>query len=274
MARQRFVAPARSEVPRERFDAPIFAGFARHRGLLEGAAWPSIDALNAALGEVRHPHSGRPLHFVEQTNALLADGLHYETRIHDHGAIATRADNWHDLFNALMWIERRPLKAALNLRQAADVARAGNERTRAQMAQTHFDEAGAIVVLRDGALLAAWDAHDWVALFHARAEAWREGDAEVIVFGHALLEHALQPAPVHTAKCIAVFDDGSTPDPVSRVEQGILDGTLLADPQHLRPLPLSGIPGWHAQTDSREFYATAECFRPLRPGRVYPAPVS
>ena len=112
MARQRFVAPARADVPRERFQAPIFAGFAHDAGLLDGWEWPAIDTLNAALGEVRHPHSGAPLQFVEQTPALLADGLHYETRIHDRGQIATRAANWHDLFNALMWLDRRALKAA------------------------------------------------------------------------------------------------------------------------------------------------------------------
>lgn len=284
MARQRFVAPARAAVPRERFAAPIFAGFAHHAGLLDGTDWPAIEALNAALGVATHPHSGAPLRFVEQTNALLADGLHYETRIHDRGEIATRAANWHDLFNALMWLDRRALKAALNLRQAADVAQAGRQRTRAQCAQTHFDEAGAIVVLRDAGLLEAWDAHDWRALFFDHAREWQTGAAHVIVFGHALLEHALQPDPVHTAKCIAVLHPspsrrGMGPllegegDVVGRVAAGIVDGSLLTDPQELRPLPLSGIPGWHPRTHEAEFYASAPCFRPLRPGRVYPAPL-
>lgn len=273
MARQRFIAPPRAQVPGARLDAPIFAGFARHRSLLEGEDWPSIETLNHALGAAHHPHSAARLHFVEQTHALLADALHYETRIHDRGAIATRARNWHDLFNALMWIERRPLKTALNVRQAADVRRAGNTRTRAQMAQTHFDEAGALVVLRNEALLAAWDAHDWARLFFDHADAWRVGDARAIVFGHALLEHALQPAPIHTAKCIAVRSTRDDDAVVEAVARGILDAALLADPQDLRPLPLSGIPGWHARTGTRAFYTQAECFRPLRPGRVYPAPL-
>ena len=297
MARQRFVAPARNEVPRERFDAPIFAGFERHSALLSAPAWPTLDAMNAALGAARHPHSGVALRFVEQTQTLLADGLHYEARIRERGEIATRADNWHDLFNALMWIEHLPLKAALNLRQAADVVQAGSQRTRAQCAQTHFDEAGAIVVLRDAALLDAWDAHDWRALFFDHAQAWCNGEAYVIVFGHALLEHALQAEPVHTAKCLAVLEpspsrerqaacepqvrglpsaramsagrrglgedgfraceafghDENHPHPspllegegvvVEIVAQGIAEGSLLTDPQELRPLPLSGIPG-------------------------------
>jgi hypothetical protein len=272
VARQRFVAPARGEVPAARFDAPLFAAFAGHAGWLSGAGWPTIDAMNRALGAARHPHSGVALRFAEQTNALLADGLHYEQRIHDEGAIATRRENWHDLFNALMWLERLPLKAALNARQAADVQRAGRERTRAQCAQTHFDEAGAIVVLADPGLLDAWDAHDWVRLFHAQEAAWRDGRARVIVFGHALLEHALQPEPVHTAKCIAVLSTQGDREVIDGVACGIVEGNLLADPQDLRPLPLSGIPGWHPATGDAAFYATADCFRPVRPGRVYPSP--
>lgn len=273
MARQRFVPPARGDVPAARFEAPLFAGFAAHSAWLGGDAWPSIAALNEALGAVRHPHGGVPLRFVEQTNALLADGLHYEQRIHERGEIATRRENWHDLFNALMWLDRLPLKAALNARQAADVRHAGRERTRAQCAQTHFDEAGAIVVLRDPAVLARWDAHDWTGLLHEGAAAWRAGDARVIVFGHALLEHALQPAPVHTAKCIAVNAAGGDAEVIDAVAKRILDGTLLADPQDLRPLPLSGIPGWHPATSDAAFYRDAPCFRPLRAGRVYPAPL-
>ena len=265
MKRQRFVAPARGDVPRACFDHPIFAGFARHAAWLHAAEWPSLDDLNRAMPD--------GLRFVEQTRALLEDGLHYETRIRERGEIATRAGNWHDLFNALMWIERRPLKAALNARQADDVRRAGLQRTRAQCAQTHFDEAGAIVVLRDEALLAAWDAHDWRTLFFERAQAWRNGDARVIVFGHALLEHALQPSPVHTAKCIAAISSASDEAVVAAVARTIEAGALLTDPQELRPLPLSGIPGWHPRTSDPAFYADAPCFRPLRPGRVYPPPL-
>jgi hypothetical protein len=53
-----------------------------------------------------------------------------------------------------------------------------------------------------------------------------------------------------------------------------VEGSLLIDPQELRPLPLSGIPGWHRRTHDPEFYATAPCFRPLRPGRIYPPPLA
>ena len=56
-----------------------------------------------------------------------------------------------------------------------------------------------------------------------------------------------------------------------RVADAIRRAELLADPQELRPLPLAGLPGWHADVTS-DFVASAPCFRPLRAGRRYPAP--
>ena len=84
--------------------------------------------------------------FVAQTPALLADGLHYEQRIAERGAIATRERNWHDLLNALVWMRYPAIKQALNRRQMTEIARMGpKQRSRAQYAMTHFDEAGVIV---------------------------------------------------------------------------------------------------------------------------------
>lgn len=298
--RRRFVAPGRESLDPACFDAPLFAGFKAHDDWFRSGQWPSIDTLNAALGDVLHPRSGMPLHFVEQSPALLADGLHYEQRIHDRGLIATRARSWHDLFNAVIWIRHPGIKSALNMRQCQDIATVGTgERTRAQCALTHFDEAGAIVVLRDPALLEPWDSHDWHALFWRHRDAWSDGRAEVIVFGHALLEHALQPNPLHTAKCLAVVtasaaneaihaDAASRQSGVSPTTSVCFDATggvtsciadaidrsaVLNDPQDLRPLPLSGIPCWHPGSAMEGFYRSAECFRPARPGRRYPAPV-
>ncbi len=278
MARKKFIAPLRDGLDAGFFDAALFDGFRAHEPWFRAPEWPALDELNAALGAAIHPHSGANLTFVAQTPALLADGLHYEQRIFERGEIATRERNWHDLFNALMWIERRPLKAALSARQMADVAVAGaSERTRAQCALTHFDEGGAIVVLRDAALLDAWNSHDWHALFYGQREAWRDGRAHVIVFGHALLEHALQADPIHTAKCVAVLLDApdasalSDASIIEKVATAIAKGDLMQDPQELRPLPLSGIPGWYRGAQDVGFYRTADCFRPLRAGRVYPA---
>jgi hypothetical protein len=275
LRRRRFVPPPRAVLDAAALDHPIFAALHRHADWLHAPYWPSIASLDAKLGDARHPRSGERLRFVEQTPELLADGLHYEERIHRRGEIATRRDNWHDLFNAMIWIEQCALKAALNARQVSDIERAGaRERTRAQCALTHFDEAGAIVRLRSPRLLEAWDAHDWETLLWDAAEAWRSGEADVIVFGHALFEHALQPSPLHSAKCLAILDESRASDAsatdIDALADAIARGELLNDPQELRPLPLSGLPGWHPRSGERSFYREAPCFRPLRAGRVYP----
>src|SRR5690606_8088033 len=109
---------------------------------------------------------------VEQDVALLADGLHYEQRI-AQGRIATRACNWHDLFNALAWACYPQLKRSLNARQCRHIELMGpGRRDRAQAALTQFDETGVVVRVQDAAVLAAWNAHDWEALFDPAR--WRQ----------------------------------------------------------------------------------------------------
>ncbi|NMW24675.1 DUF3025 domain-containing protein, partial [Rhodanobacter denitrificans] len=40
----------------------------------------------------------------------------------------------------------------------------------------------------------------------------------------------------------------------------------------LRPLPLSGIPGWHPENAGETFHRGAACYQPRRAGREYPPP--
>ncbi len=266
----RFRAPPRDAVPRSAFAHPAYAPFVRQAALFEGP-WPTLDALNEMLGAPLHERSGAHLSFVEQTPALLDDGLHYEARIHEQGRIATRAGNWHDLFNALMWMERRDLKCAVNAAYVREAPRTA-PRTRPQCALTHFDEAGAVVILRDAALLALWDAHDWHGLLWRERARWAAG-ATLVMFGHALLEHLLLPRATTVAKCVVVTGDVSTTAARRQVADRIDAGQLLRDPGELRPLPLAGMPGWHPDNAHEDFYREAACFRPLRPGRRYPPPL-
>ena len=262
----RFVAPARSAVDADCFDHPAFAAFVRHLDLLTSPQWPSLDALNAAMATV-----DPGIRFVQQDAALLADGEHYETRIARFGHVATRADNWHDLLNALVWMRYPALKHALNARQVADIAIAGSrQRTRGQCALTHFDEAGIVVIAPDERIVDAWDRHDWATLFLTHASAWRR-DIRVHVVGHALLEHALYPQPYLVGKALLLRSDASA-DLLPQLAHAIKDGQLLRDPQELRPLPLAGLPGWHPRAGEPAFYDEAPCFRPVRSGRRYPPP--
>jgi len=263
----RFVAPEREAVDRSVFSRPPLSQWRAFDDLLRSAEWPGIDALN------RHCKPGSP-RFVAQTPELLADGLHYEQRIFERGAIATRERNWHDLLNALIWLRFPQIKASLNARQAAEIRIAGPKtRTRAQCALTHFDEAGVVVLLRAPALLDLWDAHDWHGLFWRESDAWRDGQIEAHVFGHALLEHALVPEQLLVGKALvfAVPQSGNVESALTVVARSIGAGDLLNDPQGLRPLPLSGVPGWRLADATEDFYRSAPCFQPLRAGRHYPS---
>ena len=263
----RYVAPARKDVDPAVFARQPLLGWREYASWLQGEHWPSIDALNDA-----RPHGMRE-RFAAQTRELLDDGLHYEQRIAEEGIIATREANWHDLFNACAWLRYPPLKRALNGRQMAEIAvMDARERSRPQYAMTHFDEAGVVVVLKDPALLALWDAHDWHGLFWRERAAWHEGRASCHVFGHALLEHALTPGKLLVGKALAfVGADGG--QAIGRCAEAIEAEQLLRDPLHLRPLPLSGLPGWHPDSEEEVFHWQAACYQPRREGRRYPAPV-
>jgi hypothetical protein len=274
----RYHAPARAAVDASVWQRPPLAAIAARHPWIAGPEWPLLADLNERLAACPHAVTGLPLSFVEQTPALLGDGLHYEQRTFERGAISTRTENWHDLLNALIWIEHTSLKSAINARYAAELhGREGGERSRAQMAITHFDEGGAVVLLTDPALATYWDRHDWHGLFWCEREAWHDGRVRVVVFGHAMLEHALRPQQLSTAKCVliqvAAGDAAAETRALSLLAARIRAGACLNDPQELRPLPLSGIPGWHDGNRYEDFYRSAECFRPLRPGRIYPVPM-
>ena len=263
----RYVAPPRGTVDPATFGRPPLSLWRDYADLIEGAEWPSIDALNRRLPP------GETHRFVAQTPQLLADGQHYEQRIAEHGEIATREGNWHDLLNALVWLRYPTLKQVLNQRQMAEIACMGpKQRSRAQYAMTHFDEGGVIVEVRDPALLALWDAHDWHGLFWRHRQAWLDGSIRLELFGHALLELALNPDKLLVGKALvfestAAIDSGRTS---ARCMEAIVSGRLLHDPLELRPLPLSGIPGWHVDNADEAFHRSTICYQPRRAGREYP----
>ena len=266
----RYVAPTRGSVDPLVFDRLPLAAWGDYAALLRGEAWPSTTAINGYLP------ANATQRFVPQTAALLADGLHYEQRIAERGEIATREANWHDLLNALVWLRHTALKQALNQRQISEIARVGpKQRSRAQYALTHFDEGGVIVLLRDPALLPLWDAHDWYGLFWRHRQAWLDGSIEVDLFGHALLEQALTPEQLLVGKALAFYSATDSLDMTAirtRCAELIVTNQLLHDPLELRPLPLSGLPGWNAANVEEAFHRSTVCYQAKRVGRRYPLP--
>lgn len=271
----RFIAPERSTVAGDLFDQPVFAGLGSFLELLSGPSWPGMARLNSLLQPLSHGVTGRALEFVAQES--IDDQENYERRIFQRGLIATRSGNWHDLLNALVWKQFPAIKSALNAGQVEDMARVGlRQRTRRQCAFTQFDEAGAVVVLRRSPLLALWDQHDWDGLFRLNRQAWQDGSITLKVFGHALFEHALNPGMLLVSKTLVLLDEHARiadQDIDQRVAAAIGAGECLDDPQELRPLPLSGIPGWHRGPQDAGFYRDQPCFRPVRAGRRYPEPL-
>jgi hypothetical protein len=268
-------------------DHPLLAQWLERVDLPHESALPDVEALeHARLKAEAIDGIARPV-FARQDAGLLADGLHYESRIASRNVVATRERDVHDLFNAMVWLRHPRLKRALNARQVDDIGVVGTKRrTRGQYALTHFDEAGAIVWLADDGLLDAWDTHDWTRLFRDEAAAWGSRIA-LTVPGHALLEHVWNGHLLPTAKALVVrvsaqalatrCSGGALVPRWTAAEDmlaaAIRAARVLVDPQELRPLPLAGIPGWHPAQAIPAFHLETPCFRPLRPGRCYALPM-
>ncbi len=146
---------------------------------------PDLDALNhiaAARGILTG--GGAPLRFVLPAD----DGEGYEERAWRCGEVATRTDNRHDLFNALIWLAFPRSKAVMNRRHheaLLSVRAAGNEaRGALRDALTQFDECGVVVAGNSRELWQALCAHRWREVFVERREELLAG-TRFFVFGHA-----------------------------------------------------------------------------------------
>ena len=207
------------------------------------------DALNAFA------HS--PVRFV--TQSALPNGQAYEQFIFDTQTVPTR-DNLHDFFNGLCWLTFPQTKKKLNALQAEQIALDGVQKTRGPVrdALTLFDENAAFLI----APQPLWDAlidRDWQQLFVELRPMWQ--DAQLVLFGHALLEKLTNPRKQITAhvyqaqpaiKSIANLDAWIAAD--------ITANKLACKP--FAPLPVLGVPGWWAENEKLSFYEDILVFRP------------
>lgn len=213
--------------------------------------------------------SGRRVSFAPPAD----DGLDYETRIWRSGVVATRPGNWHDFFNALVWLTFPRSKAALNAGHVAGLAQSRRTGQRGSLrdAITHFDECGALVVASDPSLLALLRAFQWRELFWGRRLDFL-CKARCFVFGHATYEQLLQPFRGLTAKAV-LYEVGADWFEKSLVEQlAALDERLSGDlaagacqeAKHFQPLPLLGLPGVTPANACADYYDDLWQFRPGR----------
>lgn len=248
------------------FDHPAFTPYRAEIDALGLAlALPALDALNA-LAEFRDTRQARglPLRFVAPAGRLSARD--YETRILETGEVPTRADTWHDILNALVWLRFPRFKSALNAAHGEALAHeAGAPRGRRRDALTVLDESGVWVASRDDALPRLLAAHAWERLFWAQRDRV-EVDMRFIVVGHALLEKALDPYPAMTGKCLLL---PGLPSSLEDTEAGAVAAVAtIVSPRELPPLPIQGIPGWDSGNAVASYYANREVFRPLGASRT------
>jgi hypothetical protein len=261
-------APAQIDWSRPWYDSvrPAYAALG-----LEGEDFAGAFNRQAALLALRN-HRDLPISFVPQES--LPEGMAYEEFISASGKVPTRA-NLHDFFNGLVWQTFPLIKRALNALQAAQIAAAGGSKARgpARDAATIFDENAALLVVRassEGRALAdELRAHCWeAALFEKRA--MFGPDAELWLFGHALMEKLVAPRKAITAHVRIVFAAPDYFDMDDAARRAWLDAHLaqLLRDEGLRtssftPLPVLGVPGWWPDQD-RAFYLDTSVFRPKR----------
>ncbi|XOV78673.1 MAG: DUF3025 domain-containing protein [Aestuariibacter sp.] len=195
---------------------------------------------------------------------------YYEQIIFQKRIIPTRF-NWHDTFNAMMWMLFPKTKTALNQLHCEDIEQYGlHPRTRRRNRITHFDECGGIIVYEDAAMLDALQNHRWKEAFIDRRSEWWQ-HLRYYIFGHALYEMLLQPHIGLTGKFLALQVDNNFWQQSLQAQYHQLDehlhsvatGTdIFASQQRIHPLPLLGIPGWHERNSEPEFYDNTDYFRP------------
>jgi Protein of unknown function (DUF3025) len=200
---------------------------------------------------------GSPVRFVPQSH--LPEGQAYEQFIFDTKTVPTR-DNLHDFFNGLCWLTFPQTKAKLNLLQAEQLAVDGVQKTRGPVrdALTLFDE-NAAFLLAPQPLWDALIAKDWQQLFVELRPMWK--DAQLVLFGHALLEKLVTPRKPITAH---IYLAQSAMQSIAKLDAWIA-ADISADKlacKPFAPLPVLGVPGWWADNEKLSFYEDILVFRP------------
>ena len=252
---------------------------------LSGTSFPSLQDCNALLASAPiSVRNGLPLRFVAQEYGKLPFESQYEPRCYLKGEVQTRADNWHDLLNALVWLVFPKAKAAINARHyealtdgtapgnAASADASRSQRGAVRDMNTLFDESGVIVACADPELAGLLGDFRWKELFWSQRERVM-ASMDFFLFGHGLYEKALQPYVGMTGQglLLPVEQEFFGWPPERRLAH--LDELLaqyLAAPEHCRdtaeltPVPLLGVPGWTPDNDSPAYYDNTAYFRPGR----------
>ena len=205
-------------------------------GLLSKNEFPTPNLLNKLTAQYHKPWQG-PL-FKGQSQFSEQDQRYYETIISEDSVVPTREQSWHDLFNALIWLQFPKTKSLLNELHINDIKTYGvNPRTARRNRITHFDECGVVLAIEKPSesnrcsnrqtvhtgsdsqnnnsvigdykadelevFLAELAAHEWEKVFVEKRMLWHT-KVSPFIFGHANLEMMLNPFIGLTGKWLAV----------------------------------------------------------------------
>jgi len=122
-----------------------------------------------------------------------------------------------------------------------------------------FDE-NVLLLQTSNDLWQALQVRDWGKLFGELRDEWR--NAQIILFGHALLEKLVKPYKSITAHVFRVSSDVDAQD--DQALDDWLSNNLHPDYLATKPffaLPVLGIPGWCPENEDLSFYLDTHVFR-------------
>jgi hypothetical protein len=256
--------------------SPLLAPLHPVLASLKADNFPTMQDFNGLLAACHQParvQQGHMLRFVPQELGRMGFEAQYEPRCYLTGEVQTRSDNWHDFFNALVWLTFPKAKAAINARhyraltQAADTS--GSQRGRVRDMATLLDESGLIVVCANVELAELLSTFQWKKLFWEQREKVR-AEMGFYIFGHGLYEKAINPYVGITGQSLVLHVPADFFKWTSGVQLNYLDQRVAEyldkpeyclSPRELHPVPLLGIPGWSTDNEQETYYDNTSYFR-------------
>ena len=237
--------------------------------------WPTLDQLNQLIATHYpsiHTHNSHLLRLVAQSESIEYFEQQYEPRTYLCGELQTREQNWHDLFNALVWMTFPYTKATLNALHYHDLKTysAHHHPTRGQLrdAITLLDESGVLVTSSDDHLTQLLKNFEWKTLFWEHRSALCK-HMKFYLFGHGLYEKALSPYVGMTGKGLIfrvepTFYQKNLTNQImdldSKLANLLSSGSITSG--NLTPVPLLGYPDWSPDNRNAAYYENTNYFRP------------
>lgn len=201
---------------------------------------------------------GQPLRFVLPDDSPLG----YEERAHRLGEVETRPENWHDAYNAEVWLEFPRAKTVINRRHfdALSEQRGIGDPRRGRIRDrlTQFDECGVLIAGLRSELWQALCEHRWREVFVDHRDEARA--ASFLIFGHASRDSLRAPFVGLCGKALWLDTDSRS---LEELDELLARRLASADfCQRWPALPLLGIPGITADNDDPAYYDDTRQFRP------------